>query len=222
MKFTLGERSVLLCLLLAVLLTAPAWPQASTANVSGTVRDQSAAVIPAATVTLVNKGTNVTTKTIANEAGFYLFPGVLPGPYLLSAEAPGMQKFEGNLTVQVQQSTVVNITLNVGQTAVEVAVRDVTPVVQSDSPTLSHTLERTRIDQLPLAVDRAVRAAHQLLPLPLTYVVRHIQMHVAAISSVPLRHFGRRTEVARLQGFSRRRRPWWLRDRRRQRHRVTR
>jgi len=150
MKFTLGVRSRLLCLLLAVLLTAPAWPQASTASVSGTVRDQSAAVIPAATVTLINKGTNVTTKTIANGAGFYLFPGVLPGPYLLSAEAPGMQKFEGSLTVQVQQNTVVNITLNVGQTATEVAVRDVTPMVQTDSPTLSHTLERTRIEQLPL------------------------------------------------------------------------
>jgi hypothetical protein len=118
--------------------------------VSGTVRDQSAAVIPAATLTLMNRGTNVTTKTTSNAVGYYQFPGVNPGPYVLVAEAAGMQKFEGNLTVQVQQNAVVNITLNVGQTATEVAVRDVTPMVVVDSPTLGHTLERARIDQLPL------------------------------------------------------------------------
>ena len=81
-----------------------AWPQASTASVSGTVRDQSAAVIPGATVTLTNKATNVLRKTTANEVGFYVFPGVVPGPYTLSVEAAGMQKFEGNLTVRCSRT----------------------------------------------------------------------------------------------------------------------
>jgi hypothetical protein len=50
----------------------------------------------------------------------------------------------------VQQSAVVNVVLNIGQTAMEVAVVDVTPIVTTDNPTLSHTLERVRIEQLPL------------------------------------------------------------------------
>jgi hypothetical protein len=45
---------------------------------------------------------------------------------------------------------VVNVTLSVGQTATEVAVQDVTPMLTVDSPTLGHTLERTRIEQLPI------------------------------------------------------------------------
>ncbi|MDP2999992.1 MAG: TonB-dependent receptor [Bryobacterales bacterium] len=136
---------------LAIVLMAPcAWPQASTGNVTGTVRDESGAVMPSAAVKLTNTATNVVSTTTANEVGFYRFPGIVPGPYLLSVEAPGMQKFEGSLVVQVQQSTAVDVTMKVGTTATTVAVQDVTPMVTSDNPTLSHTLERARIEQLPI------------------------------------------------------------------------
>src|SRR5437870_4827719 len=107
------------CVVLVSLIVVPAWPQASTGSVSGTVRDQSGAAIPGASVTLTNTATNTAAKSTTNESGFYRFPGINPGPYSLSAESPGMLKFEGSLTVQVQQSTVVDITMNVGQTATE-------------------------------------------------------------------------------------------------------
>ena len=50
----------------------------------------------------------------------------------------------------VAQSAVVNVTMKIGQTTTEVAVRDVTPLVQTDNATLGATLERTRIEQLPI------------------------------------------------------------------------
>src|SRR5260370_38885900 len=109
-----------LCIGIAVLVSPAAWPQASTATVSGTVRDQTSAVIPTAAVTLTNQSTNVTSKTTANETGFFLFAGVVPGPYLLIVDAPGMQKFEGTLGVDVAQSAVVNVTMKVGQPSTEV------------------------------------------------------------------------------------------------------
>src|SRR5437867_11809738 len=97
----------ILCILFTIPFTPRAWPQASTATVSGTVRDQTSAVIPSAVVTLTNKNTNVASKTATNEAGFYIFPGTFPGQYSVVVEAAGMQKFEGSLVVQVQQKTVV-------------------------------------------------------------------------------------------------------------------
>ncbi len=139
-----------LCLLTALFIALPAWPQASTAAVSGTVRDQTGAVIPSASVSLTNTNTNVASKTTTNQARFYLFPGTVPGPYRLVVEAPGMQKFEGSLTVQVQQSAVVDVTMIVGTTATAVAVQDVTPMLQTDAPVLGHVLERMRIEQLPI------------------------------------------------------------------------
>jgi hypothetical protein len=118
------------------LLTPPASPQASTATVSGTVRDQTGAVIPSASVTLTNTATSVVSKTSANMSGFYIFAGIVSSPYELVVEAAGMQKFEGKLTVQVQQSTVVDAVLTVGQASSVVSVLDVTPMVTTDNASL--------------------------------------------------------------------------------------
>ena len=151
------------CSVLIALWTYPAWPQASTGSVSGTVRDQTGAVIPSASVVLTNTQTNGTAKSTTNESGFYRFPGVNPGTYLLIVEAVGMQKFEGSLTVQVQESSVVEVTLKVGQTATEVAVQDVTSTVQTDNATLGTTLERARIEQLPIN-GRSLTTLLQIVP----------------------------------------------------------
>ncbi len=52
-----------------------------------------------------------------------------------------MQRFEGTLTVQVQVDAEVNAVLKVGQSNTTVQVMDVTPMVNTDSPTLGHVLE---------------------------------------------------------------------------------
>jgi len=137
-------------ILVAVFLPPAAWPQGGNSTVRGSVRDQVQAVVPAATVTLTNTNTNVARTSQSNEAGIFVFPGVIPGSYRLVAEFSGMQRFEGNLTVQTAQDATVDIVLQVAQAATTVEVRDVTPLVQSDSPALTQTLERQRIEQLPV------------------------------------------------------------------------
>jgi hypothetical protein len=88
--------------------------------------------------------------TVTNEAGLYVFAGVFPGPYRLTVESPGMQKYEANLTAQVQQDATVDVVLQLGQTVTQVEVKDVTPLVTTGNSTLGHTLERQRIEQLPI------------------------------------------------------------------------
>src|SRR5215471_10307085 len=116
-------RRALLGILVAFTAASPALPQASTATVGGTVRDQALAVVPKASVTLINTATNVTRTTLTNEAGLYVFPGTFPGPYRIDVEFPGMQKFQASLTVQVQQDATVDVVLQVGQTVTQVDVR---------------------------------------------------------------------------------------------------
>ncbi len=132
------------------LLPVAAWPQASSSTVRGTVYDPANAIIAKATVTLTNTATNVVRATTTNEAGIYVFAGVIPGSYLVAVEFAGMQKFEGNLTVRTQQDAVVDAVLQVGQTATRIEIQDVTPMVRTDAPTLGHALERQRIEQLPI------------------------------------------------------------------------
>jgi len=146
---TLWQATGLAVLLLA-LLAAPAWPQSSNGSVRGTVQDPTSAVIPNVSVALTNTATGVALKTVSNEVGIYVFPSVLPGPYKLEAESAGMKKFEATLTVQTQQSATIDITLQPAGTQTVVMVEDATPMLTTDTATLSYTLDRTRLEQMPL------------------------------------------------------------------------
>jgi hypothetical protein len=143
-------RNVFASAVIAGVLATAAWPQASTGIVSGTVRDQSSAVIPNAPVVLTGVATNVSSTTRTNEAGLYFFPGVVVGDYRISVEFPGMEKFQGTFSVQVGQRVVIDPVLKAGQTTTTVDVQDVTPMVNTTNPTVKMTLERERIEQLPI------------------------------------------------------------------------
>src|SRR5438874_9403148 len=119
-------------LMLSLLVVRAAWPQGGNSTVRGSVRDQAQAVIPNATVTLTNVNTNVARTTQSNEAGIYVFPGVIPGSYRLVGEFSGMQRFEGTLTVQTSQDASIDIALHVAQAVSTVDVHDVTPILQTD------------------------------------------------------------------------------------------
>lgn len=143
-------KTIGLWLLVIVLLASPAFPQASTGTISGTVRDQTGAVVVAAPVVLTNTATNTVVRTSSNESGFYLFPGLIPGGYRLVVEVPGMEKYEATLTLNVQASAVVDVTLKVAAAAAQVFVTDVTPVLTVNSATLGEVLDRNRMEQLPI------------------------------------------------------------------------
>src|SRR5689334_1234214 len=125
-SFHIGKRSV--AVLAVFLATTPALPQASTAIIRGTVRDQAQAVVPGARVLLTNTATNLSRSVLSNEAGLFVFPGTIPGPYRIDVESPGMQKFEANLVVQVQQDATLDVVLQVGQAVTQVDVKDATPL----------------------------------------------------------------------------------------------
>jgi hypothetical protein len=96
MKRSIGV--LILSLLSALVLTAQTRPQPTAARqarpasggvVQGTVKDNTGAVIPNATVTLTDQsGQTQTTQTKGD--GSYTFRGVAPGAYTVSAEAKGL------------------------------------------------------------------------------------------------------------------------------------
>ena len=133
-----------------------AWAQTSAGTVSGTVRDATSAVIPNAQVALVSAATNVRSTTVSNEAGFYRLAGVAPGRYVLSAESPGMQKYEGNIVVQVGQSLVIDPTLHPSGTATTVDVKDVEAQKLAGHEVRKRLLARLRRERIALAVKEKV------------------------------------------------------------------
>jgi hypothetical protein len=99
---------------------------------------------------MTNIETNVSSTSKTNDVGFYFFPGVSTGQYRVVVVAPGMEKFEVVFSVAVAQSAVIDPQLKPGQTSTTMDVRDVTPVVTLDNPTVAAGMERQRIEQLPI------------------------------------------------------------------------
>ena len=104
---------------LFTLLAAPAlMAQRTTATISGTVTDQSSAMVPAAQVTAVEKSTGASTQAQANSEGFYVLSSLLPGEYRLRVEKEGFQAYvQEGVIVQVNRPVSVNVTLQVGAAA---------------------------------------------------------------------------------------------------------
>ena len=80
-----------LCLVIIALMVVPAASaQNFRARIRGTVADSTDAVIPAASVVLLNTLTGVRTERQSNESGIYLFDYVPSGRYTLTVELEGL------------------------------------------------------------------------------------------------------------------------------------
>src|SRR6266516_654419 len=91
------------------------WAQA-TAQISGTVRDQSGAVLPGVEVTATQTETGIARTAVTNETGSYVFSNLALGPYKVEAALSGFRTFvQTGIVLQVNSSPVVNPVLQVGQ-----------------------------------------------------------------------------------------------------------
>src|SRR5713101_3907724 len=79
-------------LLFVVVSTAVAvHAQAPTGTISGTIKDESGAVIPNAAVTVANKATGALRSLTANTEGLYSAPALPPGDYEVRVEMQGFR-----------------------------------------------------------------------------------------------------------------------------------
>src|SRR5207248_318260 len=102
---------------LAVTLAgAAAWAQATTAQISGTVKDQSGAVLPGVEITMTQTATGGKRSTVTNETGNYVLASLPLGPYMLEASLPGFKAYvQTGIVLQVDASPTINVVLQVGQ-----------------------------------------------------------------------------------------------------------
>ena len=72
------------------------------------------AVIPGASIHVVNQATGVAIDTKSNDVGFYEVPGLFTGTYVITVTAPGMKTTTQSIELLVAQDAVVNETLTAG------------------------------------------------------------------------------------------------------------
>src|SRR5947207_5056245 len=67
------------------------WAQAVSAQISGTIKDSSGAVLPGVQVSATQTATGAKRSRVSNETGNYVLPSLPTGPYMLQAELPGFK-----------------------------------------------------------------------------------------------------------------------------------
>src|SRR5437762_9990892 len=102
--------------------------QTVTATLTGTIADQTGAIIPGVTVTAINQGTQIEYTAESNSAGVYTIPFLPIGTYVVSAELTGFKKAVTNpIKLEVSQPARIDLKLEVGQISDTVSVSGVAP-----------------------------------------------------------------------------------------------
>ena len=93
-----------------LILAATAGGQSITGSVTGLVTDASGAVIPGATVSVTNKGTNIQSTATTDQSGNYTVPLLPRGEYRVEVSAGGFKRsVREGIVLQVQQTARVDI-----------------------------------------------------------------------------------------------------------------
>ncbi|MGH9942060.1 MAG: carboxypeptidase regulatory-like domain-containing protein, partial [Pyrinomonadaceae bacterium] len=139
--------------LMVCLLTPAALAQTSQTTVRGTVTDQQKAVVPSASVTLVDAATKLSQTVETNDEGFYIFTNVTPGTYSVTAERQGFKraavddvKAEGSIPATV------NLELSPGEITETVTTTpsDSQVVINTENAELATVVMERQINDLPL------------------------------------------------------------------------
>src|SRR5881396_2816088 len=133
------------------------WAQ-STAQVSGSVSDQSGAVLPGVEVTLTQTDTGLKRSVITNETGSYTMPNLPIGPYKLEASLPGFATFaQSGIVLTVGANPVINVSLSVGQVSETVEVQADAALVETRNTGVGQVIDNVRVLELPLNGRRGVQ-----------------------------------------------------------------
>ncbi len=151
-RIRLGLGALALFLLAASVGSIALNAQTSTQGaVTGTVTDPSGAVVGAAAVTIQNKATNATSRATTDGSGFFNVPLLDPGTYTVSISAPGFANYTAdNVVVIVGHVTSLLPHLALASSSAQVVVTDQEPVINTESPDFSSSIDQKALANIPI------------------------------------------------------------------------
>ena len=143
-------RSVLMPVCCVFLFCVMVWAQA-TAQIGGTVRDTSGAVIPGVGIKVTQTATGAVRTAVSNEEGRYVFANLPLGPYMLEATQPGFTSYvQTGIVLQVDSNLTIDIPLKVGAVGEELTVEASLAQVETRSTSVGQVVDNLRISEMPL------------------------------------------------------------------------
>ncbi len=144
-------RSGLLAVIVSLGLATPVFAQVDTGTILGTVKDESGAVLPGATVTITHQGQSLKLTTVTGSDGTYIFTPIRSGAYVVEVEFQGFKKgIRQGIEVAIQDQAVVDFSLQAGGLTEEVTVTAESPLLQTGTGTVGETLKSGTIANMPV------------------------------------------------------------------------
>jgi hypothetical protein len=147
---------------IAVLEASPLALAQGLAEILGTVRDQSGAVIPNARIVLTSEQQGFARTALSGGEGLYDFSAVPVGSYSVRVEKDGFNTYsQTGIVLQADVYVRVDIELRLGTSTQTITVTGSAPLLETTSSTMENTIDRERVQNLPLNG----RDARQLISL---------------------------------------------------------
>src|SRR4051794_7510199 len=133
--------------LMMATLAAPGFGQALDGNLVGNVMDASGAEVPNAAVELQNMETGIKAITKTNSSGEYRFNNILVGRYKVTASAAGFTAVSlNNVVVELNKTSTVNLTMQVGSVSTTVEVSEATATIDTTTAQVQSTYDVRAMD----------------------------------------------------------------------------
>ena len=135
---------------MAMFASLPAIAQERFGDITGTVVDQTGAVLPGVTVTVTNNETLRSSVTVTNSIGVYYARGLEPGRYTVKFELSGFTGQEApNVSLLLGTTADVNATLRVGGLTETVQIVAEVPLIDIGSTTHQKNIPAEEFDVIP-------------------------------------------------------------------------
>jgi Carboxypeptidase regulatory-like domain/TonB dependent receptor-like, beta-barrel len=154
------RRSLVAVIVLIGLIASADTALAQNARITGTLKDQSGAVIPGVVVTATNQETGLTRSAITDPVGQFRVPSLPPGVYTVKAELSGFSsEARPDIILVIDQEAIIDFTLKPAAIAETVTVQGDSPIIDTTKSDVSTSVSTEQIQNLPVASRRWIDLA---------------------------------------------------------------
>ena len=127
------------------------WAQSTNATLTGRITDPSKAAIVDAKVAVIGTETNMRYETSSNPSGEYYLSNLRPGLYRIEVEKSGFKKLiKPGVILHVQDALSTDFEMAVGEVTDSITAKAGTPLLSTDSATVSTVVNRAFVEDMPL------------------------------------------------------------------------
>lgn len=138
-------------LILLAFATVASAQAISTAQINGTVKDDSGLPLPGVTIGVTQTETGLTRVGVTDSAGAYVLTNLAVGPYRLEATLQGFRVFvQTGIVLQVNSNPTINVTLQIGSVEETITVQGAAPLVETRNPGIGQVVTNEQLVELPL------------------------------------------------------------------------